>query len=96
MLIILDNLYKYVPNKLFVKDVSVGEAKYSISINIPHTILLGGDQLTAARCRGCKDIRNNSDNECARLTGFQPVAEDWHTKVVLLEVSCVKWYGHAL
>ena len=87
MLCILDKLYKYVPKKSFSEDVIVEDKKYSVVTEIAHQILVGGDQMTAARCRGCQGIRINSDNDSAKLCGFHPVAKDWHTKVVLLKVT---------
>ena len=50
-------------------------------------VLFGGDQLTAARARGSQQIRVNSETSSEGLRGLIPVAEDWHTSVVLLTVS---------
>lgn len=63
MLSILDSLYKYVPKISIGEEVSVGETKYTFSTDATHTILLGGDQMTAAHCRGCQLIRNNSNSD---------------------------------
>ena len=52
-----------------------------------YKVLFGGDQLTAARARGCHDQRLNSDTITGQLQGLLPVAEDWHTSVTLLSVS---------
>ena len=52
-----------------------------------HPILFGGDQLTVARIRGAQRIRLNSENEKGRLGGLVACVEDWHAKVILLEVS---------
>ena len=52
-----------------------------------HQILFGGDQLTAARARGCQEVRMNSDTCMGKLNGLRAVSEDWHTSVVLLTVS---------
>ena len=52
-----------------------------------HKVLFGGDQLTAARARGCRDLRLNSESTTGQLQGLVPVAEDWHTSVTLLSVS---------
>ena len=52
-----------------------------------HQILFGGDQLTVARARGSQRIQVNSESQADRLQGLVPVAEDWHTKVTLLEVG---------
>ena len=43
-------------------------------------IAIGGDQLTAARVRGSKRVRGNSERGIERLEGLQPVIEDWHAK----------------
>ena len=50
-------------------------------------LLIGGDQMTAARTRGSKRIRSNSLRGKERLEGLVPVVEDWHAKVCLLGVS---------
>ena len=42
--------------------------------------------MTASRTRGCKRIRSNANRKKERLDGFIPVIEDWHAKVILLEV----------
>ena len=46
-------------------------------------LLFGGDQLTTKRARAGVRICNNSMNGAE---GLLPVAEDWHAKVVFLEV----------
>ena len=51
-----------------------------------HNILFGGDQLTVARIRGSQRIRQHSEFEKGKLEGLVPCVEDWHTKVILLEV----------
>ena len=51
-------------------------------------MFVGGDQVTAARARGCQRVRSNSERGRDRLEGLQPVCEDWHAKVCLLGV-CV-------
>ena len=52
-----------------------------------HPILVGGDQLKAARGRGAKKAKVHTVSPTSRLEGLIPVAEDWHTKVTLLEVG---------
>ena len=49
-------------------------------------LLLGGDQLTAARCRGSAAARCDSDTKKERLYGLIPVSEDWHGKYRLCKV----------
>ena len=72
-----------------------------IDIDLPHsggtleltktsfpTTLFGGDQLTAKRARGSQMIRSNSITSSEQINGLLPTAEDWHTKLCFLEVSC--------
>lgn len=91
MVDILQELQKFVPSKSETKDVQVPNTNEvrSLSEIAFHRLLFGGDQLTAKRARGGVRIRNNSTNSADRLEGLLPVSEDWHTKVVFLEVSCV-------
>ena len=58
----------------------------SLSTKMCRPLLFGGDQLTAARARGAKKSRRNSEGMVGKLTGLHPVAEDWHTKANFLEV----------
>ena len=87
---VLQELQKYVPSKSEMKDVHVpgtNEVRPLREIAF-HRVLFGGDQLTAKRARGGVRIRKNSTNSADHLEGLLPVSEDWHTKVVFLEVSC--------
>ncbi len=89
MVDIMLHLHQYVPltqttKQLFVP--SIGEEVDICQASL-HPILLGGDQLTAARARGAKKTRVNSVTCGTRLDGLIPCAEDWHTKMNLLDVS---------
>lgn len=53
-----------------------------------HSILFGGDQLTAARIRGTKELRDTEAKKKDRFEGLIPVIEDWHTRMTLMKVSC--------
>lgn len=65
---------------------STGESVTEIQM---YNLLFGGDQLTVARARGAKKTRKNSTSLDKCLDGLIPCIEDWHAKVVLLEVeSC--------
>ena len=86
LLQILDALHKYVPKKSSEEQVTTNGTTHTITRENTHQLLLGGDQLTAARCRGCKCIRVNSATESMKSSGLHPVCEDWHAKVILLEV----------
>ena len=85
---ILHELHRYVPTKSETKEVPVPDSTEvrSLSEIAFHRLLFGGDQLTAKRARAGVRIRNNSTNSADRLEGLLPVAEDWHAKVVFLEV----------
>lgn len=50
--------------------------------------------MTAARVRGSKRIRSNSERGKVALEGLEPVVEDWHTKVCFLGVSIL--YGRTV
>ena len=52
------------------------------------TKLLGGDQLTVVRIRSTQALRDTLDSGVERYDGIVPVLEDWHTRVILLQV-CV-------
>ena len=89
MVDILTHIHDYVPTKFGHNchhDEATGE-----TINIPvadvHPILIGGDQLTAARVRGAKKAKINSIEASKRLEGLIPVAEDWHVRLNFIEVS---------
>ena len=88
MVDILQHLQKYAPSTSHTREVSVpttNEVRSLTKIAF-HRLLFGGDQLTAKRARGGVRIRNNSTNSADRLEGLLPVAEDWHAKVIFLEV----------
>ena len=53
-------------------------------------ILLGGDQLTAARARGTQAIRRTERTPANRLQGLIPVIEDWHVRMSLMKVMDVQ------
>ena len=64
------------PSKKYSEEVDVnGETVTEVT----HQLLLGGDQLTSARIRGCHAIRVNSTSDSQKLVGFIPCAEDWRT-----------------
>ena len=94
MIAILEDLHKYVPMVTSVTKISVTvEGKVedcSVTEDRFHRMLLGGDQLTAARACGAQRIRSNSERSLDRLEGFEPTSEDWHAKGILMAVRiCV-------
>ena len=52
-----------------------------------HRILVGGDQMTAARARSAIDAKSNGQTSTQRLEGIIPVFEDWHAKGNFMGVS---------
>ena len=90
MIDIISNLHQYIPTMetSITTDLSADPETVDQPISEKlHPLLFGGDQLTAARARGCQELRINSDTSTGRLQGLIPVAEDWHTTVTLLVVS---------
>lgn len=94
MIEILEHLHQYVPTATGTIDLPLPdtEEKMTISKTDFHTLIFGGDQLTAKRARGGQTIRANSVEDEHKLFGLLPAAEDWHAKVALLSVSEVFQY----
>lgn len=84
---IMEALQKYTPSLsiLELSKVNGKEVLLDKSRHLP--ILLGGDQLTAARARGAMSIRASHDTALDRLEGLIPVLEDWHARLTLAKVS---------
>ena len=89
MVEIMSNLHQYVPKVEYTEDCFISDIGETVQVPSAflHPILIGGDQLTAARGRGAKKAKVHADSPTSRLEGLIPVAEDWHTKVTLLQVS---------
>ena len=88
MVAIISTLHQYVPTIKFTEELSVPAYNRQSRFLGLHFII-GGDQLTAARERAAQKAKLHADSPVKRLEGLVPVAEDWHTKVILLEVSVV-------
>ena len=99
MICILEHLQKYAPALQKIDTVVDPETNESVMVTSQetHWILIGGDQLTVERIRGCRRsrhnadtiagrFRHNADTIAGRLNEFIPVVEDWHSKVALLKV----------
>lgn len=88
MIEIMSDHHQYVPiqGAAITTNTSADNTEQSPKEKV-HALLFGGDQLTAARARGCQELRMNSDTTAGRLKGLIPTAEDWHTAVILLVVS---------
>ena len=89
MCTIMDEIQTYAPSKsktkqAFSKD---GEVVAEIEDTDFHRILVGGDQLTVARCRDAAAARSDHRTSLECLRGVVPVSEDWHTKRIFLMVN---------
>jgi len=79
----MDQFHSYVPTKQKTKQLP---DNIELEDNIFHRILIGGDQLTVARCRGSTAARSDHRTALERLEGLKPVCEDWHAKKSFLMV----------
>ena len=88
MIDILKHLHQYVPSVSFFTDkvLSTGETAKEEKASF-HRIIVGGDQLTAARIRAGQKGKLNGQSPSKRLEGIVPAVEDWHAKANLLGVS---------
>ena len=84
---ILEELHHYVPTEKVTLNLALptGESRPLDSESF-YRILLGGDQLTAARARSGCSARADHDSSGKRLSGLLPVTEDWHAKMCYLKV----------
>lgn len=91
---ILEHCHIYVPSKPHTEEMNVPDCDERVTIEDVnfHKILLGGDQLTAARCRGGAAVRSDHQTSLERLNGMVPVCEDWHAKRIYLMV-CLFGYS---
>ena len=95
MVDILKHLHQYVPVYKCDEGVS-SEAEVIEHECKVYKILLGGDQLTKVRAMSAMRVKSNGWTPTARLEGFIPVVEDWHTKLCLFEVLLQYFYQHML
>ena len=87
MVAILKHLHQYVPYVTYseTKSMSSGEKEELVKAKF-HRVLVGGNQLTAARARHLIKAKVNSQTPIKQLKGIIPVVEDWHTKANFLGV----------
>ena len=88
MVDVITHLHDYVPTVTKTGNVMVPgcEQPKSVLLQNFHHILLGGDQVTVVRALSSQSVRRNSTNSSDKLEGIVPVCEDWHARVVLLQV----------
>ena len=81
-------LHTHVPTEDYTEQCFIPSSDSTVQVlkGVFHPIIIGGDQLTASRARGAKKAKVHADSPVSRLEGLIPVAEDWHTKLNLLEV----------
>lgn len=88
MCLILEELHVYVPDVVstlsFVADGGEVDsyADYEL-FQVP----FGGDQRTATRSRGARDLRSNDETSKKSLEGLLSVIEDWHGCQTLVKVN---------
>ena len=72
MVKIMSNLHQYVPTVKYVEDCfipSIGKISQVPKASL-HRIIIGGDQLTAARARGAKKPKLHASSPISQLEGF--------------------------
>lgn len=88
MIKIMSLIHQFVPVIEHEQQVDISDGRtVTQPISTLHSLLFGGDQLTAACVRGAQEGKCNSVTASKRFEGLIPVIEDWHTKIIVLEVS---------
>lgn len=98
MISIMEHNHQYVPTTTTNMEIKFPVLSEKLKMEKKkkfHTLLFGGDQLTAKRARGSQMIRCNSIISTQQINGLLPTAEDWHAKLCFLEV-CRTVYTHTL
>ena len=87
MIQILSHLHQYVPVMEYDEDLFVPSINEEVTIPkaLFSPVLLGEDQLTAARARGAKKAKVSADIPLKGLEGIVPAAEDCDKKMNLSE-----------
>lgn len=72
MVEIMHSLHKYVPTTTITHTYAVPSTQETVDAVVDefHHLMIGGDQLTAARARGAQRIRANSERGTDRLRGL--------------------------
>jgi len=85
---ILHHFHQFVPTKSEVQQLDGRDPNNIVTKEsfLFHRVLLGGDQLTIARCRGSIAARCDHPTLLERFRGIVPVTEDWHAKRTYLMV----------
>ena len=98
MVEIVQHLHQYVPAVEYEEELVIPSCGESVKVSRAKfsPVLLGGDQLTAARVRGAKKNKVSEDSPSGRMEGIVPVAEDRHTKMNFLGVCYLTCLGLAI
>ena len=93
MVDIMTDLHQYVPMVSTTQEriISSGATVTEESATF-HPIIIGGDQLTAARARSAIKSKMNGHTHSQTLSGLVPAAEDWHAKGNLSAEECHQPY----
>ena len=87
---IMEKLHKYVPTITQERTVNLPNGEtFKCDDTKMWELLMGGDQLTVARCRGAAAIRSSHVSSTDRLEGLVPVVEDWHSRMTFLKVLII-------
>ena len=91
MVDIMDVLQQYVPMMEMVKDYPVPSIGRTVQVvtALTHLLPFAMDQKTVVRARGAQKAKINAAFSSRRLAGLVPAVADWHTKVMLLNVSAL-------
>ena len=83
MVEIVHHLHQYVPAVEYEDKVTIHSTGEVVTVQKANfsSVLLGGDQLTAAQVRSAIKAKVNEDTPADRFEGIVPVAEDRHTKM---------------
>lgn len=88
MVDIVSHLHQYIPKKSYTEEKLLSTGEFvELEQTSFHRILLGGDQLTAARVRGAQASKQNAETPSKKLKGVVAAVEDWHTKANFMGVS---------
>lgn len=92
MVDIMAHMHQYVPIIESSEEVYVPSLDEKVELCKARCfpIIIAGDQLTAARARGAKEVKCNSVSPTSRFEGLIPTATDWHTKQALLGVKNIR------
>lgn len=87
MVDIMSHIHQYVPSVSSVHKEVVMDEEVEIVKEQMHQVLMGGDQMTAARARSAILAKANAESPSKCLQGLIPTLEDWHCRANFLGVS---------